>query len=560
MLTPRTIPMMEETPQRLAATRRADGVTPPASFPAEPAPFVVAAGARVRLLLDQGFLTTAYPVLTLRGGRGGRVTLRYAEALFAGGDGRRKGNRNEIEGKKFIGYGDTFLTDGQERTFRTLYWRTWRYLEVEIETASEPLTVVDLSGVYTGYPFARLATLDSGDPLHGRMLDTGWRTARLCAHETYMDCPYYEQLQYAGDTRIQCLVSLFMSGDARLMRNAIEQLDSSRTAEGATFSRAPSTLQQYIPPFSLWWIGMVHDYWRYVDDAPLIPRMLGGVRAVLDFYRRYLATGGLLAPMPWWNYVDWVDAWPRGTPPSEAEIMPGTIQLQLLLALQWAAELEDAQGSKALAAECAEQARALAAKVQAAFWDGPRRLYTEDQAHRHASQHVNSLAVLARLIRGAEAQELMRRVESDREMHACTIYFRYYLNCALREAGLGDLYLERLGLWKTMLDDGLSTWAEKDGPSSRSDCHAWGASPNIELFRTVLGVDSAAPGFRKVIVRPHLGPLKKLRGTVPHPKGLIRVELERDGDRTRADIQLPPGLEGELDWGSFRGPIRSRQG
>ena len=138
-------------------------------------------------------------------------------------------------------------------------------------------------------------------------------------------------------------------------------------------------------------------------------------------------------------------------------------------------------------------------------------------------------------------------------MHLCTIYFRYYLNCALREAGLGNLYVERLGLWKTMLDDGLTTWAEKDGPSSRSDCHAWGASPNIELFRTVLGVDSAAPGYRKVIVRPHLGSLKKVRGTVPHPKGLIRVELEPN----RADIQLPPGLEGDLDWGSFRGPIRS---
>src|ERR1035441_10260128 len=30
-----------------------------------------------------------------------------------------------------------------------------------------------------------------------------------------MDCPYYEQLQYAGDTRVQALVSLYMTGAPR---------------------------------------------------------------------------------------------------------------------------------------------------------------------------------------------------------------------------------------------------------------------------------------------------------------------------------------------------------
>ncbi len=91
-----------------------------------------------------------------------------------------------------------------------------------------------------------------------------------------MDCPYYEQLQYAGDTRIQALVSLYSTGDARLMKNAIAQLDDSRTAEGATMSRAPTRQQQYIPPFSLWWIGMVHDYYMYVDDRGVRPRDAAG--------------------------------------------------------------------------------------------------------------------------------------------------------------------------------------------------------------------------------------------------------------------------------------------
>lgn len=536
MLVKRPIPQMEETPQALADARL---------------PLTVPAGGKQTLLLDQRFLTTAYPVLKVKGGARARVTLRYAEALFQSGGGRgRKGNRNQTEGKEFIGYGDTFILDGRERTFQTLYWRTWRYLQLEVEAASEPVTITEISGVYTGYPFARLATFDSGDALHQQILDVGWRTARLCAHETYMDCPYYEQLQYAGDTRIQCLVSLFMSGDARLPRNAIEQINSSRTPEGATYSRAPSVLQQYIPPFSLWWIGMVHDYMRYADDPAFVRSMLPGVRSVLDFYRGYRRADGLLAAMPWWNYVDWVDAWPRGVPPSEPDVMPATIHFQFLLALQYAAELETGHYSSA----AAEEARALSALLRQKYWNG--QIFSEDLAHQKFSQHANALAVLAGVTRGEEAATLMRRVEADRDLSPCTIYFRYYLNCALRQAGLGDLYLERLDLWKTMLNDGLTTWAEKDGPVSRSDCHAWGSSPNVELFRTVLGVDSAAPGFAKVIVRPHLGPLQKLRGTVPHPKGTISVDLDRTGGRLRADIKLPPGVTGDLEWGSLRGPIR----
>ena len=134
------------------------------------------------------------------------------------------------------------------------------------------------------------------------ILTTGWRTARLCAHETYMDCPYYEQLQYAGDARIQMLVSLYMTGDSRLMKNGIELLNASRTAEGATYSRAPSHLQQYIPPFSLWWIGMVHDYWMYAGDEPFVRSMLPGVRAVLSFFAGHQKASGSLDRLPWWNF------------------------------------------------------------------------------------------------------------------------------------------------------------------------------------------------------------------------------------------------------------------
>ncbi len=546
MLVPRPIPAMEEKPERLAVVRQSTGVSVPPAFPRQPARIRIPANTKATLLLDQARLTTAYPELVVSGGKGAVITLRYAEALWKPGA-RDKGNRNEIEGKQFLGNQDVFIADGgANRLFRPLWWRTYRYLELNVETQSEALTLEDLRGVYTGYPFERKARFQAGSDELDKILEVGWRTARLCAHETYMDCPYYEQLQYVGDTRIQALVSLYMSGDARLMRNAIEQLNSSRTAEGATYSRAPSRLQQYIPPFSLWWIGMVHDYWMYQDEAGFVAQMLPGARAVLSFFAARQKANALLGRMPWWNFVDWT--WPRGVPPSEADGVSAQLNLQLLLAYQWAAQMESALGSKALAEEYRRSEAALRAAIQSAYWNAERRLYADTPEKADYSQHTNALAILAGLIQGAEAGALMDRILGDKSLVECSIYFRHYLHSALNEAGAGDRYLDLLGEWRTMLERGLTTWAEHADPV-RSDCHAWGASPNYELFRTVLGIDSAAPGFRRVVIRPFLGKLKRVSGAIPHPQGEIAVSLALSDDgRLEAQISLPKGVEGEFVW------------
>jgi hypothetical protein len=125
----------------------------------------------------------------------------------------------------------------------------------------------------------------------------------------------------------------------------------------------------------------------------------------------------------------------------------------------------------------------------------------------------------------------------------------------VNKAGEGDRYLVLLDPWRRMLARGLTTWAERDEPS-RSDCHAWGSSPNFELFHTVLGIDSAAPGFRRVSVRPFLGTLTKVSGAIPHPRGEIAVSLERNGDVLEAQVSLPIGIDGEFLWHGATTPLK----
>lgn len=85
------------------------------------------------------------------------------------------------------------MSDGSEnQEYTPLSWRTYRYIQLVIETKAEALTIDDLYGIFTGYPFVQHAKLVSRNTEMQKMMDIGWRTARLCAFETYMDCPFYE--------------------------------------------------------------------------------------------------------------------------------------------------------------------------------------------------------------------------------------------------------------------------------------------------------------------------------------------------------------------------------
>jgi hypothetical protein len=106
-----------------------------------------------------------------------------------------------------------------------------------------------------------------------------------------------------------------------------------------------------------------------------------------------------------------------------------------------------------------------------------------------------------------------------------------------------------LGLWRENIKMGMTTWAEiPDINNARSDCHAWGASPNIEFFRTILGMDSDAPGFSKVKITPHLGSLKNIYGEIPHPRGKLTAGYQLESGKWQVDIHLPSKTAGSLIW------------
>ena len=207
-----------------------------------------------------------------------------------------------------------------------------------------------------------------------------------------MDTPYYEQLQYVGDTRIQALISYAVAGDDRLAKQALEAFDASRLPDGITRSRYPSSLAQTIPTFSLLWIGMVRDWWNYRPDPEPARASLPGVRSVLGWFARYEQPDGLLRKLPWWSFIDWV---PKGEIPTyDANGESCSTTLQYLGALEDAAALEKGLGDPLLAGQDSTRAAHVRSALTAKCWDAKRNLVAETPEHKGYSQQASILGVL----------------------------------------------------------------------------------------------------------------------------------------------------------------------
>jgi hypothetical protein len=546
-LVPRSIPTMDEHPVRFQSVRRTEGVTTDEKFLDNSGTLVVPANKTATVLLDQSHLTNAYFRMETSHGAGSEISVTYAEALKD--ENGIKGHRDEIEGKSISGIVDRFQLDGGEkRQYQTLWFRTYRYVELNIETGDQALEVHNVGGLYTAYPYSLNAGFDSDLQWLADMWEINWRVLRLCAWETYFDTPYYEQLQYIGDTRLQALLSLYMSGDDRLMRQALTHFDHSRIPEGITASRYPSDLGQYIPTFSLFWVAMVHDYWMHRDDSSYVDGLMPGIRNVLTWFEGKVDETGLVGPLPWWPFADWTEEWESGIAPGGSDGHSVLITLQYVYALQRTVELERTFGGEEEADRLLALANTLLDAVGNQAYDTDKGLFRDSLEGSTFSQHTNTLAILTGAAPINERRAIMERVLQDKSLTQAGYYFSFYIFEALREAGLGERYIEQLAPWQDMLALGLTTTPEKP-PPSRTDSHAWAAHPNYGLLATVLGIRPAEPGFRSVVIAPNLGPLQRAEGKMPHPLGEIEVSLKRVGSEgVQARITLPDGLQGIFKW------------
>ncbi|MDF2922181.1 MAG: alpha-L-rhamnosidase [Paenibacillaceae bacterium] len=517
--------------------------------------------SRLLIELDAVELKTGYLRAEWQGGAGSHIRMLASECYEAPNAEanhdpearRRKGRRDDSSPDRILlGDSDRYTAAGccpiggpgdESEGYEPFWFRTFRYVQLDISTDAEPLLLHRFGYRTTGYPLDVKTHFRCSSARMNGLWPVSLHTLQQCMHETYEDCPYYEQLQYAMDTYLQMLFHLTVDGDRLLPRKAIRHFHRSRLPCGLIQSRYPCCRTQVIPIFSLYWVMMLHDYYLYTGDETLLKECRSTVDGVLEWFQQRLNSEGLVGETPpeYWNFVDWADGWTSAVPAAAAY---GPLTLHSLLyiaALRQAAELMVWSGRPGLAEEYGTRAARVKAAVQHGCWSEERQMYRDGPTAELYSQHTQIWAVMAGLLSKEAAGELMDRTQDSEDLAQVSYSMSFFRFRALSLAGKYARSYPLWDDWYNMLDEGLTTWAESS-VFDRSDCHAWGAVPLYEFPSEILGVKPGAPGYGILLVAPRPGPLEWAKGTVTTPHGPVDVEWSIVKEQFQLTLTCPAGL------------------
>lgn len=572
-LHPRTIPFMSRKKRRFA------GVTDIKksirtkkqweAFLAGKERLVIPAGSEELVEIDAGEEMTGYVHAAFRGGGGAGVHMLYAEAYVQDGVvGPEKipvkEDRLDFVNGHLQGYEDVYTvqglgTDGTEEVYEPYWFRTFRFVQLHIITGDEPLTLCSLDYEETGYPLAADTYVHTSDESLADIWDISERTLRRCMHETYEDCPYYEQLQYIMDARQQILYTYAASADDRLARKCMDDLRRAGRPDGLLNCSYPNCNVNVIPTFPIYYILMVYDHMMYFGDRALVKDHLPTIRGILNFFDRHLAPegyvegiGGLNRSGQFWSFIDWAAEWndTDGMPPAG---LKGPLVMESLLyiyGLQHAGKLAQYAGEQETAA--AYDARAKS--VQRALLRhcvGRGGMLQDSPGIDAYSQHCQVFGILTDTIDAAKGREILLKTVQDKSYVQCTVAMSFYLFRALEKTGLYAYTDQYWDVWRRMLENHCTTCVESEA-YARSECHGWGALVLYELPSVTLGIRPAEPGYAKVRIAPNPGYLTRATGTVKTPVGTIGVSWKIENNVFRMGYEVPNDVKTEIIEPSLR--------
>ncbi|RYG66778.1 alpha-L-rhamnosidase, partial [bacterium] len=190
------------------------------------------------------------------------------------------------------------------QTYQSYHRRGFQYCHLTIRNQTGPVQLRGVQVLFNTYPQAKRGSFACSDPNLDRIWEVGAHTLRLCAEDTYTDCPTYEQTHWVGDMRNEALIDWAINGDPRLWFHCLEQAGQSLERSPLVESQVPSSWEIILPAWSFLWMRSCREYLFYSGDQEGAARLLPWVERNVEGIRSYLNEQNLFE-IKAWNLFDW---------------------------------------------------------------------------------------------------------------------------------------------------------------------------------------------------------------------------------------------------------------
>lgn len=416
---------------------------------------------------------------------------------------------------------------------------------------------------YEYLPEKELGTFRCDNELLNKIWEIGVYTMQLTTREFFIDGIKRDRWVWSGDAAQSYLMNYYLFNDNETVKRTIWLLGG----------KAPITSHiNTIMDYTFYWFNSIADYYLYSGDRAFLEQIYPNMKTMMDYVLGRTDEDGMVQGLTGdWVFIDWADK------PMDKTGQLSFEQILFCRSLESIAQVAEVVGAdkeeinkyKTLAANLRE-------KLLPFFWNEEKQAIVHKRGAEDVFKFSSMFAVIYNYLDEQKKQAVAKNVLfNDDVLKITTPYMRFYELEAMCMLGKHEQVMsEMLDYWGGMIEEGATSFWEKyvpgehgaekyamyGRPFGKSLCHAWGASPIYLLGKYYLGVQPTSPGYQTFEVRPNLGGLKEMEGTVPTPFGCVYIKMNKEQVIVKSDsdggtlivgekqIQIPVNQEITLNY------------
>lgn len=490
-------------------------------------------------LIDFGREITGQFIMEAGGSSGQVIEIRCGEELD-------NNNRVRYKMRCNCNYQEFWTLSGREKDVLEFYdYKAFRY--VEVIGQEESVYKDSFAAIVRHYPMDEDdCVFSTSDKLLNSIWEICKNAVKYGCQEAYLDCPSREKGQYLGDLTITGHSQIYLTGDLKLYKKAIEDFALSAFACPGLLAVSPGSLMQEIADYSMQWPMQLIRYYWHSGDIEFLERMYPVVQNLVDYFERYRRPDGLLSNVKdKWNLVDWPESardgydFPLGRPVGDG--CHNVINAFYYGMIKNVNEIRDILGI-----EYRDELPELRQSFIKTFYDNDTRLFVDADGSNHSSLHSNALPLYFGITPKDSQEDTVELIRN--KGLSCGVYMSYFVLKGLARVEEHDLVYSLLTSdsiysWSNMLREGATTCFEawgKDQKWNTSLCHPWASAPIPVMIEDIIGLKPLVPGWKEIDFSPKLpASLKELKLKFKIGLGAIEVKYA-NGEYF---IRVPEGVK-----------------